>query len=347
MNKKKVLIMFGGKSEEHEVSVSSAYSILNAIDKTKYIPATIGITKQGDFVANVDPSLLINNRDEVTLSSKPWQNTENIWVGDNWFNMINECDIIFPILHGPGGEDGTIQGMFETLNKKYVGSGVIGSAICMDKTITKDILEKADIPVIPYIYFDKVDYYENDNKYISKCLEFTYPLFVKPSCLGSSVGISKASNEQELRSAIDFAFKYGTRVIVEQGIVGREVECSVLGNEKPKASIPGEIIANADFYDYDTKYINDNAEYEIPAVLPEPVIEQVKDISIKSFKILQCSGLARVDFFVEAETNRVLLNEINTLPGFTPISMYPKLWIEEGLSYTDLITELLELALKK
>ncbi|QOR35830.1 D-alanine--D-alanine ligase [Clostridium sp. 'deep sea'] len=347
MNKQKVLIMFGGKSEEHEVSVSSAYSILNAIDKTKYIPATIGITKKGDFVANVDPGLLINNRDEVNINSKTWQNTQDIWVGDNWFNMINECDIIFPILHGPGGEDGTIQGLFDTLNKKYVGSGVTGSAICMDKSITKDVLVQAGIPVIPYIYFDKQEYEQNSNQYLTECEQFPYPLFVKPTCLGSSVGISKVKNKQQLQKAIKLAFQFGNRVIVEQGIIGREIECSVLGNYNPKASLPGEIIANADFYDYDTKYINDNAEYEIPANLTAQTVEQIKKISVESFKVLQCLGLARVDFFVEEDTNRVLLNEINTLPGFTPISMYPKLWLQMGLSYTDLITELLKLALEK
>lgn len=342
----KVLILFGGRSEEHEVSISSAHSVLQAIDRGRYYPATIGITKEGEFIPNINPGELIPTRKSVTSSSATWLPHEDVWQHDNWFEMLTNSEVVFPVLHGPGGEDGTIQGLLDTLDKRYVGSGVLGSAICMDKAITKDLLSYASIPCVPYIYFNRFDWEQSKEEMLNRAKQFPYPIFVKPTSLGSSVGISKVNGEESLINAINEGFRYGNTVIVEKGINGREIECSVLGNENLLVSQPGEIIAHAHFYDYNAKYIDNCAELLIPADLAKQVETEIKDLSLKAFQVLRCKGLARVDFFIEDKTNKVYLNEINTMPGFTPISMYPKLWVYNGLSYTELISKLIMLALE-
>ncbi len=347
MQRSKVLIIFGGISAEHEVSISSAASILDAIDRERFWPATLAITKEGSYVVNVNPRALIPNRQAVYPAATTWTASDDVWSCSNALELIKTSDVVFPILHGPGGEDGTIQGLLESLGKKYVGSSVLASAVCMDKAVTKDLLIMAGVEVIPYQHFTAHQWSTEREALLAKIEAYRYPVFVKPAALGSSVGISKVHNGSELSAAIDIALSYGNKVIVEQGISGREIECSVLGNNQLIISNPGEIIPNADYYDYDTKYLNDCAELVIPAVLNDQIIQQIRQLSARAYRALQCKGLARIDFFVENDTERVLINEINTMPGFTPISMFPKLMINEGMTYSYLITRLLELAVEE
>jgi D-alanine-D-alanine ligase len=354
MNKKQsVAIVFGGKSGEHEVSLMSAKSIYQAIDKEKYDVTLIGIDKQGQWLVGQGADFLLNSENPKLIALNTQNSTQIIPRSAN--NQIElysttenkltqKIDVFFNVIHGTTGEDGAIQGLFEMLGAAYVGAGVLGSAVGMDKEVMKKLLRDAGIQigkfrVVKKHDFEKFNYQEAIN-------ELKYPLFVKPANSGSSVGVSKVKNYKELQEAIQKAFAYDHKVLIEKCIVGREIECSVLGNDDPQASICGEIIPQHEFYSYDAKYIDaDGAKLAIPAEIDPEVQKEIQRIAVKAFKTLECRGLARVDFFL-TEDNEIYVNEINTLPGFTKISMYPKLWEASGLSYPDLIDRLIQFALE-
>ena len=350
MGKIKVGIIFGGMSTENEVSVVSAGSILENIDREKYEVFPIYIDKEGKWYKYIE-----DGRKKV-LGEK----VENIVEIENIISYIQRLDVIFPVLHGLYGEDGTIQGLFELLKIPYVGCKVLASSVGMDKVYTKIVFEKAGINQTPYEYVRK---YKNKYIYVDKNFDekildlkeiakkiagnLEFPMFIKPSNSGSSVGVKKAENENELIENIEYASKFDNKILIEQGVIGKEVECAVLGNEKVIASCVGEIKAADEFYSYDAKYKNEESKTEIPANISEEISEEIRKEAIKAFKAIDGKGLSRVDFFVENKTNRIIINEINTMPGFTDISMYPKMFAKSGISYEKLITNLIELALEK
>ena len=327
----KVCVIYGGMSTEHEVSLQSSKNVIDNLDKDKYKIYPVFIDKNGEWIHN-DKKL----KDIVEFLSK--------------------MDVVFPVLHGKNGEDGTIQGMLELLKIPYVGCNVLSSSLCMDKVYAKFMFEKANINQAKYIYIKDENIYVNEeldetrleNDEIVKLVEekLKFPVFVKPANSGSSVGVKKANNGPELIVALQNASIYDRKVLIEEEIVGKEVECAVLGNNFPQASTVGEIIAADTFYTYDAKYNNKESKIKIPANIDEAKIDEIRKIAVKAFKALDCVGLARVDFFVQKDTNKVYLNEINTMPGFTEISMYPKLWEYSGLSYKELLDKLIECALE-
>ncbi len=333
---KNILIIFGGKSGEHEVSVKSARSIEKNINSSLYKTTVMGITHQGYW--HFGPTIDSVTKDEKVISP------ENPSLIPN--KQILSADIIFPILHGPNGEDGTMQGLLELLNVAYVGSRVLGSALAMDKIIQKQVCAFYNIPQTKYVGFSSHEW-QNIPQLIIKNInkQLIYPLFIKPANMGSSVGITKADSKKDLKDSILEALKYDHKIIVEEGVNDiKEIEVSILGNHQPQASVCGEIIPNTEFYDYETKYITDDIKIAIPADIPQKAAGKIRQTAIDTFKALDCIGLARVDFFYQPQTGKHFLNEINTSPGFTSISMYPKLWEKTNLNYTDLITKLLELA---
>jgi len=353
---KRVGILFGGKSAEHEISLLSAKNIYDAIDRTKFDPVLIGIDKSGrwliqdaQFLLNADdPSLisLSSGGKPVTLQSEKNGSFSVGCVVQKSTALSNAAslDVVFPVLHGPFGEDGTIQGLLKLADIPFVGAGVLGSAAGMDKDVMKRLLRDAGIPIGKFLVFKSHEKIPSFNE-ITAVLGA--PFFIKPANMGSSVGISKVCNKAELLSAVKNAFLYDTKIIIEEFISGREIECSVLGNEYPAVSIPGEIIPSHDFYSYDAKYLDEKgASFEIPAKLDVETIKRIQDLSVKVFQTLCCEGLSRVDFFLK-ENGEVLVNEINTMPGFTKISMFPKMWEASGIEYTDLITRLIELAISR
>lgn len=338
-------ILFGGKSVEHEVSIQSAKNVYDAINKDKYNVIMIGISKDGRWYLNptTTEGYVVGN---TPLALIPGTS------GTQLFNIedkkeLDKLDVIFPILHGPYGEDGTMQGLLKLLNIPFVGPGVLGSAVGMDKEAMKRLLKEQQIPSAEYLVFNK--YTGNlPNPTFEEVKEtLGLPVFIKPANLGSSVGISKATNETEFEEAINMAFQFDQKVIVETNIIGKEIECSVLGNESPVASLPGEVKSTHTFYSYEAKYLDEHgAILEIPAKLPETVIDSIKVLAIKTFKALYCEGLTRVDFFLTAQ-DELIVNEVNTIPGFTKISMYPKLWEATGLLYPELIDQLIQFALER
>ncbi|GAB3046141.1 D-alanine--D-alanine ligase [Virgibacillus ainsalahensis] len=353
MTKKKVGIIFGGKSAEHEVSLQSAKNIVEAIDKDKYEPVLIGIDKQGKWHLNdqrsyllhaENPKLIQLNKSNDKIALVPGQSTNQLIHAVN-ADTMDQLDVVFPIVHGTLGEDGSLQGMLRTANLPFVGPSVLSSSICMDKDIAKRLLKEAGINVAKGLAFtrakkDKIDY-DEAVAYLGT------PMFIKPANQGSSVGVSKVSTKKEFEAGITSAFQYDHKLIIEENLVGREIECSVLGNEDPKASLPGEILPQTEFYSYESKYIDEKgAELAIPANLSEEVTKRMQKVAVEAFETLQCEGLARVDFFL-TEEERIYVNEVNTLPGFTKISMYPKLWEASGISYPDLINRLIELAMER
>lgn len=353
MTKKTVGVIFGGKSAEHEVSLQSAKNIVDAIDKEKYDVVLIGIDKNGKWHLN-DQSTYLLHADNPKLIQLNQSNDAVAIVpgeGDNQLIhakdavQLDQLDVIFPIVHGTLGEDGSLQGMLRIANLPFVGPDVLSSSICMDKDIAKRLLQGAGIHVAKGFAFPRAK--RNQIDYDSIVAELGTPLFIKPANQGSSVGVSKVETKEEFEQAIELAYEYDHKVIVEETLVGREIECSVLGNADPIVSLPGEILPQTAFYSYESKYIDeDGAKLAIPADLPADVTERVQQEALKAFEALQCEGMARIDFFLTAE-NQVYVNEINTLPGFTKISMYPKLWEASGISYPDLINRLLELALER
>ncbi len=356
MNKKRIGIVFGGRSGEHEVSLMSAASISEAIDKEKYDVVPIYITKQGKWLP---PS----SAEAVLASGKLIDEEERVAiVGDPTYEYLvrltkehegaglpdGKVDVIFPVLHGTYGEDGTIQGLLELANIPYVGAGVMASAVGMDKEMMKDIFRAKGLPVVDYVVIRRSQWEHDPDKVFEQVEQsLTYPVFVKPSNLGSSVGISKVKSDKQLREALDTACLYDRKVLIEAGVECREIECSVLGNERPIASEVGEIIPANEFYDYEAKYFDNSTKLDIPAKINSEVKDRVKFLSIEAFAALDCSGMARVDFFLCKKTGKLFLNELNTIPGFTKMSMYPRLWKASGLNYKDLIDKLLDLAVKK
>jgi D-alanine-D-alanine ligase len=348
----RVGVIFGGRSGEHEVSLRSAESIINAMDKSKYEVVPIGITKQGGWLVSGNATALLpqavmasNEHQQVAIIGDPTR--QGLTRLDSGSRPTSEqLDVVFPVLHGTYGEDGTIQGLLDMAGVPYVGCGVLASSTGMDKVVMKHLFEQAGLKVAKYEWFLR-SAWEADSRPIVKQIarSLGFPVFVKPANLGSSVGISKAEDKTELRDAINDAARYDRRIIVERAVVGREIEVSVLGNEHPIASLPGEIIVGHDFYDYEDKYIDSASRTEVPAKLPKKIAQRIQRDAVTAFQAVDGSGLARVDFFVER--GRVIINEINTMPGFTSISMYPKLWEASGISYSELIDRLIELAIER
>ena len=347
-------LLFGGRSGEHEVSLASARGILEAIDKNKYEVLCIGITKDGTWIVGDDPMAVLEgrlDRDTVrpmdaVLSVKSAQSRGSADPSKGF--MLQDLDVVFPILHGPFGEDGTVQGFLELLGIPYVGAGVMASSLVMDKVLCKQALAASGLQGLPYQAFLRRQWDDSPETVIADCeRELSYPMFVKPANMGSSVGISKANNRDALQVGIEDAFCFDRKILVEQGIDAREIEISVLGNDQPIASTPGEIVPSRDFYSYAAKYLDDASELLIPAPLSPAQEETVRTLAVHAYKAVDCSGMARVDFLVDRISGEVWLNELNTLPGFTPISMYPKLWEASGTGYSALIDRLLQLALER
>lgn len=346
-----IAILFGGKSAEYEVSLKSASNLFNAIDRTKFTPLLIGVDKSGEWFYNP-----LYDQYNINLAKHDYfADATNIYLSHSIdkFEIISKksnmvmanMDVAFPIIHGTYGEDGTLQGILKSINIPFVGPDILGSAIAMDKDITKRLLKAADIPVADSYTLYKQYPYKHTFEEISSKLGL--PLFIKPANAGSSVGVSKVSNKSDFNSGVSTAFQFDNKILVEEAIIGKEIECGILGNEDVRASIVGEIVATKDFYSYNAKYMNSTeATLQIPAKIDNHLSECIRACAIKAFKTICCEGMARVDFFLTKE-NRFVLNEINTLPGFTEISMYPKLWEHTGVSYTDLITELVLLSLQK
>ena len=347
MSKIKVGVIFGGQSTEHDVSVVSGSSVIKNLNKEKYEIYPIYISKNGEWFHYIKP---VQDIEIFEIGEQP-KELEKI---SNEFETLKKQDIIFPVLHGLYGEDGTIQGLLELLKVPYVGCKVLASGICMDKVYAKMIFEKAHINQAKAVVINAKNgytYVDEELNNISTNLEgicdivnekLKYPVFVKPSNSGSSVGVSKAENDEELKNSIQEAAKYDKEILIEQGINGKEIECAVLGIDNVEASCVGQILSADEFYDYDSKYKNAESKTIIPADVPKEISEKIRETAIKAFKAVKGSGLARVDFFVDKETNEIYLNEINTMPGFTNISMYPKLWENCGLTYSKLLDRLIE-----
>lgn len=343
---KKIGIIYGGKSAEHEVSLMTAKAVIAALDFTSYLVTPIYITLEGEWVCGDQLTGAVDDAEQLRLPSKSQAHSIAQFV-ELASKPETRFDLVFPVLHGPNGEDGTIQGLFEMMNLPYVGNGVLASSAGMDKVVMKQLFHQAGLNQVPYVYFLHSQFDQNPEHHLTTCEQnLTYPMFVKPANLGSSVGISKAKNRQELQEAIEFALQYDRKIVVEQGILAREIELSVLGNDSPVVSIAGEVFPTKDFYDYSAKYVDGTTNYEIPAVISEEDLKNLQQAAIDAFQILDCSGLVRADFFLTTQ-GEVIINEVNTLPGFTPISMYPKLWIASGKTYAELVEELIQLGLER
>lgn len=361
MSKLKVAILFGGKSGEHEVSIVSALSVYNALDKAKYDVTLIGIDKTGRWLLPdqtrllahaTNPRLIKLNEIKETVSLLPFPSSQNLVpvASSTGGSTGKSFDVVIPILHGTYGEDGTVQGILELANIPYVGAGVLGSAVGMDKEIAKRLLRDAGVPIVPFMTVRRHEFKSRAQSIIEEATrKFGFPYFVKPANLGSSVGVNKVKSDSEALGKFEDAFSYDTKVLVEQGIDARELECSVLGNHTPEASIVGEIIPRHEFYTYEAKYIDEEgADLKIPADdLSKATVDRIRGMAIEAFRALECSGMARVDFFLDRKSGKVFVNEINTIPGFTKISMYPKLWDASGLAYPKLLDRLIELALER
>ncbi len=347
----KIALIFGGRSAEHEVSLRSARSVFDAIDRSKFDPMPVLITQSGAWYqmandsASFTPGVLPSEKDRLLFSPDP-KHKGFLRIFDNGATSTIPVDVVFPVLHGTFGEDGTLQGLLELANVPYVGCGVLASAVGMDKILMKKAFRENGIEVGPFFWFLRSEWRERKSRIVEKLHSANFPLFVKPANLGSSVGISKVSDAAGFNAAVELAASYDRKILVEDGIPGRELEVSVLGNDQPMASLPGEVIPHGDFYDYEEKYIHDTTELIIPANLEPPLREKAQAAAVAAFRAVDGAGLARVDMFLTPD-NRVVVNEINTLPGFTSISMYPKLWEATGLPYADLITKLVELALER
>ena len=335
-------VLFGGRSGEHEVSLRSAASVIAALDRTKYQVVPIAIAKAGKWLSPAQSMKLL----------PPEQRSDSAPSRDLTIRPVpgstDAVDVIFPVLHGTFGEDGTVQGLLELAGVPYVGAGVLGSAVGMDKDVMKRLFRERDLPTPEHLTLLRSQVAGQRSQTV-RTIErrFRYPMFVKPANLGSSVGITKAHKRKELLAALNLAAQFDRKVMVERAIDGREIECSVLGNDAPEASVPGEVIPSREFYDYEAKYIDENSRLIIPARLTRAQTRRVQQLAVAAFLACECSGMARVDFFLERRTGRVLLNEINTIPGFTSISMYPKLWEASGVGYSELIDRLIRLALER
>ena len=337
----RIALLFGGRSAEHDVSLVSAGAIFRNLNRRRYKVLSLYITKAGRW--KVVPSPLVSRRDLERgrgLDFLPWTKKGR--------GAGLRADIYFPVLHGPFGEDGTIQGLLEMAGVPYIGAGVLGSALGMDKAATKILLESAGLPVVPFRVILEPDW-RRDRAGLLRLVrkEFRLPFFVKPANLGSSVGITKVKKDRDAAAALETAFRYDRKAVVEKGIAGRELECSVLGNDEPEASLPGEVIPHREFYDYKDKYVDGKTGFVIPARLPASVVARVRHLAVEAFRTLDLAGMARVDFFLERPGGRLYVNEVNTIPGFTEISMYPKLWAASGLLFPALLDRLVALGFER
>lgn len=356
-HKPRVAVIFGGRSGEHEVSLMSAACVLDAIDRDRFEVVPIGITKEGRWLLTTDPMRVLaegvvrEGGTPVALLRGAAGKAVLCAAGPHDLlaasTPVGQIDVAFPVLHGPLGEDGTVQGLFDLAGIPYVGAGVLASALGMDKALQKELFERHGIPVVRYCAVMRRDLERDEASVVARAEALGYPCFVKPANLGSSVGITKAHDRAELAAGLRLAAEYDRKLVVEEGIDGRELECSVLGNDDPVASVVGEILPSREFYDYAAKYLDSRSRVAIPADIPDEVSRQVRDLSVRAFKALDAAGMARVDFFLEHGSGRVIVNELNTIPGFTRISMYPMLWAASGLSFCDLVTRLIELALER
>ncbi|MGE4232020.1 MAG: D-alanine--D-alanine ligase family protein [Bacteriovoracia bacterium] len=363
MAKLNIVILFGGKSGEHEVSITSALSVYNALDKEKYHITLVGIDKEGRWLLpeqtkilaqSSNPRLIKLNEAKKTIGLLPFPSEKNLIAADQSSTpldlSVSKPDVVIPILHGTFGEDGTVQGLLELAGLPYVGSGVLGSAVCMDKELSKRVLRDSGIPVVPFFVIRAQEFAKKTEQFLDRAeKEFGYPYFVKPANTGSSVGVHKIKNKSEAIDKIKDSLLYDTKVLVEKAIDAREIECAVLGDEEAKASVLGEIIPRHEFYSYEAKYIDENgADLRVPASDISKEIEgKIRTLAVKAFLALECHGMARVDFFIDKRDGNIYLNELNTIPGFTKISMYPKMWEASGLAYPKLLDELIRLALKR
>ena len=353
----KVGILFGGRSGEHEISLLSARSILSVMDPDIYDVVQIGITHDGSWLVGEDIlDKFSTERNMESLKTSfifPDPGRQGLYVihatdKDEIIKQLSRLDVVFPILHGTYGEDGTVQGLLELAEIAYVGAGVLGSSVGMDKGVFRDVMRANDIPQVDTNIYMRSEVEHSLDDVIARSEKLGhYPLFTKPANLGSSVGITKCMNRSDLMEGLLDAARYDRRLLVEKGINAREIEVSVLGNDDPIASVPGEVIPSADFYSYEAKYIDDQSELLIPAPVPFEVSQQVRNLAVRAFRAVDCAGMARVDFLLDKDSGEIFLNEMNTIPGFTKISMYPKLWEASGLSYEDLVKRLLELAIER
>lgn len=351
-NKKRIAVLFGGRSGEHEVSLASARSVLSVIDQEKFEVFPIGISHSGTWyydsnILDLLSSGKVDDLKKVTILPDPGM-PGLYQINSGIIELLTPLDVVFPVLHGTFGEDGTLQGLLELADLAYVGGGVLGSSVGMDKGIFKDVMRANGIPVIESILFLRKDIEKDMEQVVSHIeSEFRYPVFVKPANLGSSVGISKCVHRSDLGEGLLEAAKFDRRILIERGVNAREIEVSVLGNDNPRASVPGEVLPSREFYSYESKYIDGSSGLKIPAAIPDDLSDQIRAMAVKAFKAIDCSGMARVDFFLDKENGNIYLNELNSLPGFTSISMYPKLWQASGLPYNELVDELIALAMER
>jgi D-alanine-D-alanine ligase len=370
MKRIRLAVLYGGRSAEHQVSVVSARSVMEALDPDRFEVVPIAITRDGAWLLPARSPLELTASDgglpEVEaagteLAVRPERGSGGLMVsppegrGSGGLKPsppegrgIGGVDVVFPILHGPFGEDGTVQGLFELADLPYVGSGVLGSALAMDKAMAKVVLAQAGLPQAPYLVVPERDWRADPGRVVAEVAgRLAYPVFTKPARLGSSIGITKVKTPDGLAGGLAAALAHDTKALVEQGVAARELECGVLGNEAPEASVVGEVIPSHEFYDFEAKYLDDALKLEIPAQIPDTVRAQVRELSLRAFQALDCEGFARVDFFYEEAAGRVLVNEVNTIPGFTPKSMFPMLWAASGLAYPDLVARLVDLAVER
>ena len=342
-------VLFGGRSGEHEVSLASAASVIRGLDPDKYETVPIGITKEGHWLIGTGAQKMLpevlRTGQRVTMTADP---TDAALVRLDGSGSGQRIDVVFPVMHGTFGEDGTIQGLLDLAGLPFIGAGVLGSAIAMDKDVAKKLLRAAKIPVVPWVSVRRDEWEHHENVVAHQIeKEFPYPVFVKPATLGSSVGMTKVHSRQELAPALNLAAEFAMKILVERAVNAREIEVSVLGNHDPRASVPGEIVPHREFYDYAAKYLEEGTQLLIPADLKPAQVKKFQHFAVLAFRALELSGMARVDFFLEKVSGKIYLNEVNTIPGFTSISMYPKLWEASGIPFPQLIDKLIELALEQ
>lgn len=348
-----VAVIFGGRSGEHEVSLMSARSVLSVLDPSKYNVTQIGITNEGKWLTGEDvvgrfESLKVEGLEPVIISPDPSE--AGVYVLRNkQLEKLADIDVYFPVLHGTFGEDGTIQGLFEMADAAYVGAGVTGSSVGMDKGVFKEVMRSIGVPTVESIIALRSEIEQDLNAVIEKAEKVcAYPIFTKPANLGSSVGVTKCHTRSDLQEGLMEAALFDRRVLIERGVANaREIEVSVLGNDEPRASVPGEVLPSREFYSYESKYVDGTSGLVIPAPLPQETTARIQDLAVRAYKAIDCAGMARVDFFLDKDSGEVYLNELNTIPGFTRISMYPKLWEASGMTYAELVDRLIELAMQR
>ena len=354
--KLQVGVIFGGRSGEHEVSMMSARSVLGVLDPQRYVVTQIGITREGAWLTGEQVLDVMENGEldklqvAALLPDPAWAGIHVIRNSEygNMLDLLSNLDVVFPVLHGTYGEDGTLQGLLEMADMAYVGAGVLGSSVGMDKGVFQSVMQANKIPVLETMVVLRSDLDKHMDVIISAAEKMApYPFFTKPANLGSSVGVSKCQNRADLLEGLMDAARYDRRILIQRGVNGREIEVSVLGNDDPEASVPGEVIPSREYYSYEAKYVDNASELLIPAPIPEAVSQNARQLAVKAFKAIDCQGMARVDFLLDRESDELYLNELNTIPGFTSISMYPKLWEANGLPYPRLVDRLIELALER